>query len=131
VGLGLVYVLFRSKPTETSATHSTATPTREGMLQIVIPATGACCAAAHKIEAYRFHKGHAPSLPLNDCSMKQGCQCRYQPVPDRRIGERRAGGEKRDSIRYEENPRRQGPARRRQAVRPRRRLTNGLLGRKP
>lgn len=85
---------------------------REMMLQIVIPDSGVCCAAAHQIETHRFVKALAPPLPLGECSMKQGCRCRYQPVPDRRIGERRQSSDKREIVRYEDNPRRAGHGRR-------------------
>jgi hypothetical protein len=114
IGVGLAFLLLRRKPAVTPPSHtSAAAPLRESLLQIVIPPTGACCAAAHKLETTRFNKGHAPPLPLADCSMKTGCLCRYQPVPERRIGERRTGGhEKREVIRYEENPRRKGHGRR-------------------
>jgi hypothetical protein len=118
-GIVVAFLLLRRKPgasarhTSHAATGGAATA-RESLLQIVIPESGACCSAAHQIETYRFNKHHAPSLPLPDCSMKNSCHCRYQPVPERRIGERRAGQEKRDTIRYEENPRRRGRGRRAQ-----------------
>lgn len=87
-------------------------PPREPLLLIALPETGNCCTAAHKIETHRFQKEHAPPLPLAECSMKSGCHCRYQLVPERRMGERRAGGDKRESIRFEENPRREQGGRR-------------------
>lgn len=112
IGVGLAYWLLKPKPTPSRQSRGTTAPAERGnMLQIALPATGACCAAARKFETRRFHKGQAPSLPLEECSMKPGCHCRYQPVPDRRIGDRREG-EKRDVIRYEEKPRRQGRGRR-------------------
>lgn len=115
VGVGVIFLLFRRKPstTDRQAQASTATgSTRERLLQIVIPETGACCAAARRIETHRFNKQLAPPLPLAECSMKAGCHCRYQPVPDRRIGERRQNPDKRASIRFEESPRRQAHGRR-------------------
>jgi hypothetical protein len=113
IGAALAYWLLSRKPAASMPSRGANAPVdRENMLQIAIPASGACCDAARKLETHRFHKGHVPSLPLEECSMKQGCHCRYQPVPDRRIGARREGGEKRDAIRYEENPRRKGRGRR-------------------
>ncbi|MGH8561398.1 MAG: hypothetical protein ACRES4_05500, partial [Nevskiales bacterium] len=92
-GVGLAYVLLRRKPAVTAQSRASTTlaPVRESLLQIVIPATGACCAAARKIETHRFNKRQAPPLPLGDCSMKPGCHCRFQPVPERRVGDRRVG----------------------------------------
>jgi hypothetical protein len=115
IGVVVAILLLRRKPRTTPRPSSAATAAatqREMMLQIVIPDTGACCAAARRIETHRFHKQQAPALPLADCSMKTGCHCRYQPVPDRRVGERRQQAEKREAIRFEENPRRDGRGRR-------------------
>lgn len=111
----LVLLLRRKTPQDKPAgarNTTTASSSREVLLQIVIPATGACCAAARQLENQRFHKGHAPALPLAECSMKTGCHCRYQPQQDRRLGDRRQGEEKRETIRFEENPRRDGRGRR-------------------
>ena len=59
VGVGLAFLLLRRKPAVTPASRASAVaPSRENLLQIVIPATGACCAAAHKLETHRFNKGH-------------------------------------------------------------------------
>ncbi len=113
IGAGLAYWLLRRKPEASRLPRSnTSSPDRENMLLIALPATGACCTAVRKLETRRFRKGYAPSLPLDECEMKQRCHCRYQAASDRRIGDRREGGEKRDAIRYEENPRRKGRGRR-------------------
>lgn len=115
IGFGAAFLLFRrsqepaGRPPPAPAQAGAA---REMLLQIVIPGTGACCAAARRIETHRFNKQLAPPLPLADCSMKAGCRCRYQPVPERRTGERRKSDERRQSHRFEDDARREGRGRR-------------------
>jgi hypothetical protein len=112
VGVAVALLLFRRKPAPASSGKSSpAAPARDSLLQIVIPPEG-CCEAARRLETQRFQKVYAPPLPLEACDRRTQCRCRFQLVPERRIGERRTGHEKRDSIRYEENPRRKGRGRR-------------------
>lgn len=116
IGGFVAFLLLRRKPDPVAhpppQAPITAGTARDMLLQIVIPETGACCAAARRIETHRFHKQLAPPLPLADCSMKNGCHCRYQPVPDRRIGERRKSDERRQSYRFEGATRRDRRGRR-------------------
>ena len=113
VAAGITFLLLRPPQARNAPPGKASTaPRREPLLQIALPETGNCCAAAHKIETRRFQKEHAPPLPLADCSMKAGCHCRYQLVPDRRMGDRRTGDDKREAIRFEENPRREQGGRR-------------------
>lgn len=111
----VIFVLLRRKPDNVKSARSqshVSTPARENMLQIVLSPNNAC-KAAQELEGHRFHKGSAPTLPLANCKEPATCHCRYQMLADRRISERRiAGHEKRESIRYEENPRRKGRGRR-------------------
>ncbi len=116
--LAVVAVIFllprrRKRTSERRMGTSTAGPAqRELLLHIVIPPNGVCCDAARSIEASRFNKSGAPPLPLPDCSMKPTCHCRYQPVPERRVGERRQSHERRQVIRFQDDTRRAGSGRR-------------------
>ncbi|HXG29617.1 MAG TPA: hypothetical protein VNJ47_12315 [Nevskiales bacterium] len=113
VGAAVALMLFRRKPAKAVRPQGTVTQPRGNMLQIVVPPEG-CCEAARQLQSHRFDKTYAPALPLENCDRRLQCRCRFQLVADRRIGERRSGHEKRDSIRYEENPRRKGRGRRAQ-----------------
>jgi hypothetical protein len=113
VGVAVALMLLRRKPAAPVKPQGVVAQPRNQMLQIVIPPEG-CCESARQLESHRFDKAYAPALPLENCDRRTQCRCRFQPVPDRRIGERRTGHEKRDSIRYEENPRRKGRGRRAQ-----------------
>ena len=43
-----------------------------------------CCAAAQTLKDQRHLVMKTPKLPLPDCTMPQGCKCRYQKHSDRR-----------------------------------------------
>lgn len=89
------------------AQHSMKRHPRENLLQVEFVPEDAC-EAVRKLESQRYRKDVAPDLPLKQCSKPASCSCRYKKVSDRRIGERRSGNDQRESIRYEENPRRKG-----------------------
>ena len=112
VAAAISFLLLRPPRPHGASTQSPTPPRREPLLQIALPETGNCCAAAHKIETHRFQKEHAPSLPLTECSMKAGCHCRYQLVPERRVGDRRSAGDKREALRFDDQPRREQGGRR-------------------
>lgn len=80
---------------------------RENLLQIEFSPETAC-EAVRKLESQRYRKEVAPDLPLKQCDKPNTCSCRYKMVANRRIGERRSGDDQRESIRFEENPRRKG-----------------------
>lgn len=80
---------------------------RENLLQVEFSPETAC-EAVRMLESQRYRKDVAPDLPLKQCTKPNACSCRYKKVADRRIGERRSGSDQRESIRYEENPRRKG-----------------------
>ena len=84
-----------------------------GLLAIV-PQTQEACEAVLGLATHRFDRLRAPKLPLDGCTMRESCRCRYQSVAERRFTIRRKGRDRRSLIRFElENPsRRWGPGRR-------------------
>ena len=48
-----------------------------------------CCEMARKFGEHRFLAKDAPALPLQGCSMRERCECRYLKYKDRRGEARR------------------------------------------
>ncbi len=90
-----------------------ATELRPKLMQIVLHEDS--CNEARKLENVRFEKTSVPILPLSRCDNPQSChcRCRYVPVEDRRIYQRRRTEDKRQEIRLDGKARRKGGGRRR------------------
>ena len=56
----------------------------------VVPDILTQCSAAVEPRSKRFLSPEAPSLPLPNCSLPDGCQCKYKYWNDRRGMDRRA-----------------------------------------
>ena len=56
---------------------------------VSIRCPGNACAAAKNLRETRFLSNDAPDLPLQDCSNRSTCNCRYKHFEDRRIDFRR------------------------------------------
>ncbi|MDP1652220.1 MAG: hypothetical protein Q8L56_05800 [Rhodocyclaceae bacterium] len=83
--------------------------------RIVVPAGKPCCIAAKVLSSQPFPVDAAPQLPLVECTNKANCECRYEPLFERRgYMERRSGMERRPNLRFDldKPPRRNGRDRR-------------------
>ena len=50
---------------------------------------GRCCPAVRALDDDRFLSTQAPRLPLAECTMRDGCRCKYRHHNDRREDFRR------------------------------------------
>lgn len=85
--------------------------------QLVIPTGSMPCENAIELAGKCFPGDKAPSLPLAGCTVAT-CSCRYEPLPERRVGgERRNTIERRGEIRFDPDKpdRRSGKDRRKDA----------------
>ena len=54
---------------------------------VTISAGSKRCAAVESLEGVRILATHAPPLPMQNCSMKAECRCRFKKYVDRRDDE--------------------------------------------
>jgi hypothetical protein len=59
---------------------------------VIISSSATCCAAARDSAGTRWLMRNAPRLPLPECSIPEGCQCKFKKVSDRRGSDRRLLG---------------------------------------
>jgi hypothetical protein len=70
------------------------------------------CPGAQEILDKQFEVGKEPRLPLASCPFPHDCTCHYVKLHERRKGERRSGGDRRQGLRFEQDQRRSGKDRR-------------------
>lgn len=76
---------FRRKRTAPNTAPAFARPFQA----IAIYRGAVACDLAKRFSEYRFLAREAPALPLEGCTMKESCQCRYLKFNDRRSYQRR------------------------------------------
>jgi hypothetical protein len=105
LGAGLAFYYLRGRELPRSAPRpvpKAAPGPRYWGKQLRVPDPERACQAARALDGRAFALGKVPSLPLQGCSCAQ-CSCQYAPLAERRSREeRRAMGERRDAIRFED-----------------------------
>jgi hypothetical protein len=70
--------------------------------RLIVPDPTVACVAVRELDGQCFALSQLPELPVKGRTSKN-CQCRFDPLVERRSGkERRSGQERRDQIRFEE-----------------------------